>query len=144
MRRSWKQPVILDTGPLVALLNRGDQFHGWAKTQFGVLTPPVLTCEAVIAEAWHLLWHLPVGQQAILKLIQQDLIEVRFALVVELPAVMKLTARYANIPMSLADACLVRMAELHADSLVMTLDGDFAVYRKHGRQVIPLISPRKS
>jgi predicted nucleic acid-binding protein len=136
-----KSLVILDTGPLVALINRADNFHAWAKAQFGTMNPPVITCEAVIAESWFLLRHLPAGQQALLKLIHQGLIDIQFSLAQELPEIVKLTARYANVPMSLADACLVRMTELHASSVVMTLDSDFSVYRKRGRQVIRLIIP---
>ncbi len=49
--------------------------------------------------------------------------------------------RYADQPMSFADACLVRMTELHPDSMLITLDGDFRVYRRHGRQAIPLATP---
>jgi hypothetical protein len=52
-----------------------------------------------------------------------------------------LIAKYSNVPMSLADACLVRMTELHEDSVVMTLDGDFLIYRRHGRQAIPVLMP---
>jgi uncharacterized protein len=98
--------VILDTGPLVALINRADNFHAWAKVQFGTIHPPVITCEAVIAESWFLLRHLPAGQQALLRLVHQGLIDIQFSLAQELPEIVKLTARYANVPMSLADACL--------------------------------------
>jgi hypothetical protein len=63
--------VILDTGPLVALINRADNFHAWAKAQFGTIHPSVITCEAVIAESWFLLRHLPAGQQALLRLVHQ-------------------------------------------------------------------------
>ena len=62
---------------------------------------------------------------------------------VEITAIAKLIVRYKNIPMSLADACLVRMAEQYPDSIVMTLDSDFKVYRKNGRQVIPTIMPEQ-
>lgn len=106
----------------MALINRADNFHAWAKAQFGTMNPPVITCEAVIAESWFLLRHLPAGQQALLKLIHQGLIDIQFSLAQELPEIVKLTARYANVPMSLADACLVCMTELHASSVVMTLD----------------------
>jgi uncharacterized protein len=98
--------VILDTGPLVALINRADNFHAWAKAQFGTIHPSVITCEAVIAESWFLLRHLPAGQQALLRLVHQGLIDIQFSLAQELPEIVKLTARYANVPMPLADACL--------------------------------------
>jgi predicted nucleic acid-binding protein len=60
----------------------------------------------------------------------------------ELTPIKTLMTRYANISMSLADACLVRMSELHAVGIVLTLDSDFMIYRKHGRQVIPIIMPK--
>ncbi|MGH8605011.1 MAG: type II toxin-antitoxin system VapC family toxin, partial [Gammaproteobacteria bacterium] len=104
---------------------------------------PALTCEAVITEAWHVLRHYPMGQRSILKLLGQGSIEIRFTLMAEIAAIIKLTARYANVPMSVADACLVRMAEIYSGSAVATLDSDFAIYRKQGRQVIPLITPLK-
>lgn len=136
-----KRQVILDAGPIVALLNKNDQFHAWAHAQFGRFVPPALTCEAVITEAWHVLRHYPMGQRSILKLLGQGSIEIRFTLMAEIAAIIKLTARYANVPMSVADACLVRMAEIYSGSAVATLDSDFAIYRKQGRQVIPLITP---
>lgn len=124
----------------MALLNKNDQFRAWAKGEFGRLTPPALTCEAVLTEAWHLLRRLPAGQLRLLKLLSRGLIEVRFGLIAECSDVVKLATRYANVPMSLADACLVRMAEIHAGSPVVTLDRDLSIYRVHGRQVISLIT----
>lgn len=81
----------------------------------------------------------PRGPAWAIELLSRGLIEVRFSLIAECSAVVKLATRYANVPMSLADACLVRMAEIHADSPVVTLDRDFSIYRVHGRQVIPVI-----
>jgi predicted nucleic acid-binding protein len=52
-----------------------------------------------------------------------------------------LLTKYANVPISLADACLVRMSELHENSVVFTFDRDFKLYRRHGRQVIPTLMP---
>lgn len=130
--------VILDTGPLVAVCNARDNFHQWSCNQFRLLKPPFLTCEAVITEACFLLGK---NQNAILELIQTGLIETDFTLVKELPVVLRLIQKYSDIPMSLADACLVRMSELHESSRVFTLDRDFLLYRKNGRQVIPRIMP---
>lgn len=132
---------ILDTGPLVALLSARDRYHEWAKSSFGEVTPPALTCEAVLAEAWHLLRGTTNGQRALLDLIGSGTVAVEFALMAELQSVRRLLLRYRDRPMSLADACLVRLAELFDDATVVTLDGDFAVYRKNGRQAIPLVSP---
>ncbi len=130
--------VILDTGPLVAICNARDHFHPWSCDQFKLLKPPFLTCEAVVAEACFLLGK---NQNAVLELIQAGLIKMDFALVKELPVVLRLIRKYSDIPMSLADACLVRMSELHESSRVFTLDRDFLLYRKNGRQMIPRIMP---
>jgi predicted nucleic acid-binding protein len=133
--------VVLDTGPLVALLDRGDRYHAWTRDAFAAIGPPLLTCEAVVAEAWHLLRRFSKGRDAILDLLARNVIVIAFDLGAEILAVRKLAARYASVPMSLADACLVRMTELYADAAVVTLDSDFSVYRKHGRQVITLVQP---
>jgi predicted nucleic acid-binding protein len=131
-------PVLLDTGPLVAVCNARDHFHQWACEQLKLLEPPLLTCEAVLAEACFLLGQ---NQTAILELINSGLIQVDFNVGKEHPALLKLLKKYSDLPISLADACLVRMSELHEGSPVFTLDQDFTIYRKNGRHVIPRIIP---
>jgi predicted nucleic acid-binding protein len=133
--------VILDTGPLVALLNRRDTWHDWAKARFAGLAPPLMTCEPVLSEACFLLRRLPGAPQAVLQLIERGVLDVPFRLDAEAQALGALMHRYASVPMALADACLVRMAEQHPGSAVMTLDGDFRVYRIHGRKVVPTVMP---
>ena len=133
--------VIVDTGPLVALLNRTDRFHNWTKQHWERIRPPLLTCEAVLAEACFLLRHLPGGDQAVLELVNRGVIQPIFDLEEEVQPLLKLIQRYANVPMSLADACLVRMAEQRSQSKVFTLDQDFRIYRKHSRHVIPVLIP---
>jgi len=136
--RRW---VLLDTGPLVAFLNRRDQYHEWAKAQLDQIEPPLLTCEAVLSEACFLVSNLKGGSQAVIELVSRELMAVPFRLDAEAVPVAKLLAKYASIPMSLADACLVRMAEQYASRVVLTLDSDFKLYRKGGRQVIPTAMP---
>jgi predicted nucleic acid-binding protein len=136
------RPILLDTGPLVAFLNRRDRHHVWAAQQLGGLRPPLLTCEAVLSEACFLLRRLDGGTDAVFRLLERGLVSVVFRLADEAPAVRKLLARFRGVPMSLADACLVRLAEIHAEGAILTLDADFRVYRKHGRQVIPILMPR--
>lgn len=133
--------VIVDTGPLVAFLNRSDKFHKWTKEKWERISPPFLTCEAVLAETCFLVRHIQGGSQAVLELMNRGVIQVTFILEEEVQPIMKMVKRYADVPMSLADACLVRMAEHHAQSKVFTLDQDFRIYRKHGRQVIPVMIP---
>lgn len=136
-----KGQVILDTGPLVALLNGRDFYHQWAKIHVGEMTPPLLTCEAVLSEACFLLRHVPNGPKTVMEMVKQGIVTIPFHLEEETVSIHKLLVRYANVPASLADVCLIRMAEQNVQSVIITLDSDFHIYRKHGRQVIPTIIP---
>ncbi|MCH8041902.1 MAG: PIN domain-containing protein [Nitrospinae bacterium] len=135
--------VLLDTGPLVAFLNNRDHNHEWTLEQWAAVQPPFLTCETVLAEACFLLGNIPGGSQAVMELFKRKVITIPFVLNREIASVAKLMTRYQNIPMSLTDACLVRMAEQHAKSTLLTLDQDFQIYRKNGRQMIPLQIPKQ-
>jgi predicted nucleic acid-binding protein len=135
--------ILVDTGPLVAYLDRSDRDHAWAKETFMRITRPLLTCEAVIAEALFLLRRGGIDPDGLLNLILRGLVVPGFSLAAEIGAIQQLMKTYRNIPMSLADACLVRMAEIHENSEVMTLDSDFGVYRKFRRKVIPLLRPER-
>ncbi len=133
--------VIVDTGPLVALLVGDDDHHQWTIERLREMRPPLVTCEAVLAEAAHLVRRLHGGRQRFADLLEGDLLRIDFQVMEERTAVARLLRKYADRPMSLADACLVRLAELHDGASVFTVDADFAVYRKHGRRLIPLIAP---
>lgn len=136
-------PVILDTGPLVAIIDGDDSQHSWATAQLASLTPPFITCEAVISETLFLLPRARRGVPTLLSFLREGLVQVSFDFDDNLEAVAHLLAKYHDVPMSLADACLVRMSELHDRSRVFTLDADFKLYRRHGRQSIPLIYPHR-
>jgi uncharacterized protein len=138
------QKVIIDSGPLVAFLNKADQYHNWALTQFSQLNPPFYTCEAVISEVCFLLRETRNGAQNVFKLLERELIQIPFKLESEVSATIVLMDKYNNIPMSLADACLVRMSEQITDSTICTLDSDFKIYRKEKRKVIPVIMPEQT
>ena len=140
-RRGMIVPTILDTGPLVAFLDRRDPAHAWAVARFREIWPPSLTCEPVIVEACFLLRKTPAIALSVLDLMTSGDLALGFRLQEEAAHVSSLMSRYANVPMSLADACLVRMAELHADAQVLTLDGDFRVYRRNGREAIDAVMP---
>jgi len=133
--------VIIDTGPIVAFLNASDQYHVWAITQFSRLSAPFYTCDAVIAETCHILRHYKQGVQNVLSMIDRELIQIPFRLESEISNISTLMKKYHDIPMSLADACLVRMSEQISNSVICTLDSDFRIYRKEKRAVIPLIIP---
>jgi predicted nucleic acid-binding protein len=133
--------VVIDTGPLVAFVNRCEHQHTWSKEQFSQISPPMVTCEAVVTEACYLLRSAHDGVENLMELINKGVVAIRFDLADELPAITRLLKRYASVPMSLADACLVRMAEQFSTSLILTLDTHFRIYRKSGRAVIPTLIP---
>ncbi|HET6900272.1 MAG TPA: PIN domain-containing protein [Vicinamibacteria bacterium] len=135
--------VLLDTGPIVAYLSANDTHHAWAVAALGQLRPPLLTCEPVLAEAVYLLRGLPGGAASVFELIHRGAVTVGFRLAEELEPVQRVIARYGATRTDLADACLVRMSELHAESVVVTIDSQFRdVYRRLGRKVIPTMLPR--
>lgn len=136
-----QRSVIVDTGVLIALIDRRDRHHAWAKEQVARIAPPLLTCEAVLSETWFLLQRVSNGREALLQLLDRGQVQSRFELNADMASVVALLKRYQSVPMSLADAELVRMAERWPDSLVFTLDSDFQIYRKHRDQTISLIFP---
>jgi|ERR1051326_5044006 predicted nucleic acid-binding protein len=134
---------LLDTGPLVAFFDRSDHYHQWAKQEWAQAPLPLLTCEAVLAEATFLLQtHAGMAPEKVLALLDRKIISVPFLLEDHLAPLSRLLEKYRHQGMQLADACLVRMSELKRDCRVFTIDGDdFRVYRRCERQVIPLIVP---
>jgi predicted nucleic acid-binding protein len=131
--------VLADAGFVVALLSSRDNHHEWAVMQASEFPPPWSTCEAVLSEAFHLL-----GQRGVANLgalLRRRALLVTFELAENVEPVVRLIEKYADVPMSLADACLVRMTETLADPIVMTTDEDFRVYRRHSRQVVPCMTP---
>lgn len=134
-------PVAVDTGPMVALLNARDRHHAWAKAAFSQLEPPLLTCEAVLTETCHLLRKVHGGCHAVLTLLRSGVVEIQFDLAPEAGAIQKLMERYESLPMSLADASLVRMSELDSRLRILTIDNDFRIYRRNGRQPLKLMIP---
>ncbi len=138
-----KSRVIVDTGPLVAMLNRADSAHAWVVRTLQEIAPPMLTCEAVLAEASYLTRGLPGVRAALIEMIGEGFLSIGMAVADHHSALLAMVRRYGNVPMSLADACLVRLAELNPQSTVFTLDSDFLVYRKNGRQVIEVLMPAR-
>ena len=128
---------IADTGFLVAFANARDQHHGWALDVAEDVTEPLLTCEAVLAEA---AFHLG-DAGLVLEMISEELIQLDFVCNDHLAHLAALAKRYKDRKPDLADLCLIRMSELHPKHSVITVDEDFRVYRRNKREVIPLISP---
>jgi predicted nucleic acid-binding protein len=133
--------VLADTGVLVALLDRRERFHRWVVDQARGLTPPLLLCEAVLAETCFLLAEVPGGLVEIRRCLATGAWRLDFDLAGERERVFALMETYADQPMSLADACLVRMSELHEGAVIFTLDRHFRIYRRNRRRVLPVIIP---
>ena len=133
--------TIVDTGVLVALLNRKEQHHTWAAEKARTLAAPLLTCEPVLTETYFLLSPLPRGPLRFFEFLNSGMLQVDLSVIAEREALWKLIHKYEDLPMSLADACLVRLEELHSTASVFTLDSHFRVYRKNGRQQISVIMP---
>ena len=135
--------VIVDTGPIVALLDADEAHHEWARTQFAALGPPLLTCEAVLSEASFLLQRVGVDQSLPVTLVQRGVLRIERPIASETDALAigRLIRRFRSVPMSFADACLVRLVEGTNNASIMTLDSDFHIYRQAGRRVIPLLIP---
>jgi uncharacterized protein len=129
--------IILDTGPLAAFMNRRDAWHAWAIDAFGSVPPPLWTCEAVLTEAAHL-----TGRPAeIVAKVSAGVLRIGMHAGQDAERLERLLKQYAP-RMDFADACVVRMSERFTASKVLTLDRpDFSIYRRNGRDVIPLIAP---
>lgn len=129
---------ILDAGPLIAALNSGDAYHGWACDTLQRLGAPFYSCAEAMAEAAAM-----TGQPAaIVEMIHAGEIILDFNLSEQTGGVLALLKKYRDREMDLADACILRMTELTRGCRVVTLDRrDFTVYRRNGRELIPMIAP---
>ena len=133
--------VLIDSGAIVAALCRRDQHHVWAKSHLQALSHPCVTCEAVLSESFFLLERAREGKERLASVLERGIIVADFAFVAHREETLRLLRRYDDTPMSFADACVVRMTELHHDPVVFTTDSHFRTYRRNGRQAIPLIIP---
>lgn len=130
---------IVDTGPLVALLDPREAHHSWARETLARERLPWFTCESVVSECFYLL-QAPHAS-AFAELLRRGHLRFGLNLSDELTQVLALRAKYADIPMSLTDACLVRLSEILPESIVVTTDQDFRSYRRHSRRIIPCLMP---
>jgi uncharacterized protein len=129
---------IADTGFIVAFLHEQDQHHAWAVDLAKRVREPLLTCEAVLAEA---AFHLQ-DCSLVISLIEDGLLLLAFDASGHLTQLAEFAQRYADRHPDLADLCLIRMSELYPRHSVITVDeADFRVYRRNKRDVIPLICP---
>ena len=133
--------VIADSGAITAALSERDEFHDWASAQLHTLRIPLITCDSVFSECFFLLQREPLALHSLYSLIERGILQLEFSLKPHITTAITMMRKYSNLPMSFADASLVRMSELHGDSVVFTIDTDFRTYRRNGRQMIPLIAP---
>jgi predicted nucleic acid-binding protein len=132
--------ALVDTGFLVALLDARDGHHRWARDLASRQPPSWTTCEAVLSEAFHILGRRDAA--ALAELLHRGAVATPFRFDESAMAVLALMNKYAVVPMSLADACLVRMTEVLPDPVLLTTDADFRIYRRHGRQTVPSVMPK--
>ena len=131
--------VLVDAGFLVAILTDRDTNHRWANTASERYPPPWITCEAALSEAFCLLRQH--GAVPLIELLHRGSVACPFHLHGNTEEVLSLLRKYAGVPMSLADACLVRLSETMSQPILLTTDSDFRIYRRHGRRAIPCLMP---
>ena len=131
--------VIADSGFLVALVRRDDAQHPWALELSGRFPAPWRTCEAVLSETFFLAG--AAVRHKVAETLRRGLLVSDFSLAAEQASVLVMMDKYADVPMSLADACLVRMTEILPEPVILTTDTDFRIYRRHSRQVVPCLMP---
>ncbi len=130
--------AIADTGLIVAFGNRADRFHPWAVGVAKGLTEPLLTCEAVLAEA---AFHLR-SVSYVLSLIEDGMLRIEFEIAKHHKRLAELAERYRDRQPDLADLCLIRLSELFPQHTVITVDEeDFRIYRRNNREAIPILCP---
>lgn len=134
--------ILLDTGPLVALLEADDHHHQWTVQQLRIFSEGTLvTCDAVLSEALFIVSDQKTGAKKIRLFVESGWLRSGFDSTLFVGRALSLMESYANVPMSYADACLVAMSEQQVGARIFTLDRDFQIYRQHGRKVIPLVAP---
>lgn len=133
--------VLLDTGPLMALLDEDEEHHAWATSRMRGLKPPLATCEAALTEACFLLKSHERGRLQLRLWIQTGFVRPVPLDPSRILRALALMEHYANVPMSFADACLVALAESTPGARLFTLDRDFLIYRRHDDQPLALLAP---
>ncbi len=135
------QIVLVDSGPLVALLDKREQWHDWTTVQMRMVQAPLLTSEAVITEVCFLLRGLPIARQRLRQWAELGMIKLLPFAGHTFASTLSLMLKYENVPMSFADASLVMHAEYHRQAGIFTLDSDFSIYRRADGSPLALIAP---
>nr|VFK56127.1 MAG: hypothetical protein BECKTC1821F_GA0114240_100922 [Candidatus Kentron sp. TC] len=124
-------------------MSEHDNYHAWTRGQLEHIGFPLLTREAVLTETCFLIGRNGGDAADPIEMLNRGWLSIPFDLSLESEAISHLMRKYANVPISLADSCLLRMTELLPESHLLTLDSDFSIYRKHGREPVPVIMPEK-
>ena len=132
---------IIDSGPLFALFAEKDRWHDWSRQSVAHLREPLLTCESVVSETGFLIRRKAGDPQLVLNVIHDGLLEIGFDLSREVRELLVLMKRYQDVPISIADACLIRMTEVFSDCRLLTTDRNFSIHRRFARQAIPPLTP---
>ncbi len=133
--------LLVDTGPLVALIDPDAREHRWVLEESRTWAGPLITSEPVLAEAAFLLARDGFDAGEIFALAEAGVITIGIEFNPERAALASLMRKYRDVPMSLADATLVRLSELHRKSQLLTFDTDFRIYRRYGNKAISLLMP---
>ena len=133
--------VVVDTGPIVAMLDADEANHDWVMSQVQRLRAPLVTCEAVLTEAAFLMSRAGVDSSIVPQLVTRGFVTIAKLFDDDAAQIVRLMARYQNVPMSLTDACLVKLVERTPNATLFTLDSDFSIYRQKSRRLIPLLAP---
>ncbi len=134
--------TLLDTGVIVALLDRDERYHSRCVDVLSDIGGSLATCEAVVAEACHLLRRIPGGPEAVVRNVANGVFRIPVRLADQAKAIEKLLHKYRDVPMDLADACLVNLADQVDSGRILTLDRDFEVYRWRRRRRFELLIDR--
>jgi predicted nucleic acid-binding protein len=134
--------IIIDTGAIVALLDENDQYHSFVDHKMRELSPPFYSCEAVITESFFLLQRIPQGVKKLISLLETDKITIHLSYNKYSSNIHEIITKYANLPASFADACLVQIYEITRKAHIFTLDADFNIYRTPGGEPLSLITPQ--
>lgn len=133
------ESVLVDASFLIAALSERDTHHIWAIEAGGRFALPWQTCDAVLSESFHLLE--PHRRSALVAFLEREALISSFRFSDSTDEVIALMEKYSDVPMSFADACLVRMSEILPDPILLTTDSDFRIYRRLGRKTVPCVMP---
>ena len=131
--------ALLDTGVIVALLDRDERHHLQCVEVVSDIVGPLVTCEAVIAEACYLMRRTHGAPEAIIKNVANGVFQTPVRLVDRAASIEKLLRKYRDVPIDLADASLVDLADQIDTGQILTLDSDFEVYRWRSRRKFELL-----